>query len=120
VGAVLVRDGALLLVLRGHPPGEGLWSLPGGRVEPGESDARALARELLEETGLDVVPGAWVGSVRIGPYDVHDYRAEAVGGTLRAGDDAADVRWVPLPELDALPLTPGLSTALRSWGVIPE
>ncbi|MCP2336501.1 NUDIX hydrolase [Actinomadura rupiterrae] len=122
----IVRDdrGRLLMVRRGRPPGEGLWSVPGGRVEPGESDAEAVARELLEETGLTVAVGALAGTVeRPGPdgvtFVINDYAATATGGTLRAGDDAADARWVPIPDLDALPVTPGLLEALRSWGILP-
>ena len=60
VGAI-IRDpaGRLLLIKRGHDPEAGRWSLPGGRVEPGESDAQALVREMREETGLIVQPGRW-------------------------------------------------------------
>jgi 8-oxo-dGTP diphosphatase len=126
VGAV-VRDGGgrLLLVRRGHPPGEGLWSLPGGRVEPGESDAAAVARELREETGLraevgeliDVVPRPGLGDV---VYDIYEYAVRAVEGTPRPGDDAADVRWVDEAELRALPTTPGLLEVLTKWGVLPH
>src|SRR5438128_1137248 len=65
VGAI-VKDsrGRLLLIRRGHEPGAGLWSLPGGRIEPGETDAEALVREMLEETSLTVEPGPLVGRVR--------------------------------------------------------
>lgn len=108
------------MVLRGRPPGAGLWSLPGGRVEAGETDAEALARELREETGLAVAVGALVGSVEVSGFDVHDYFCTVTGGSLRAGDDAADVRWVPLAEVAALPVTAGLVETLRSWKVIPE
>ncbi len=119
VGGVIVRDGNLLLILRGRPPGAGLWSIPGGRVEPGESDTEALARELREETGLAVAVGALLGSVEISGFDVHDYLCTVTGGRLAAGDDAADARWVPLAEVEGLPVTAGLIETLRSWKVIP-
>ncbi|MES9538290.1 MULTISPECIES: NUDIX domain-containing protein [unclassified Actinomadura] len=122
-GIVRDAEGRFLLVRRGHPPGEGLWSIPGGRVEPGEDDPAAVVRELREETGLDVLVGALAGTVeRAGPggvvYEIHDYEATATGGTLRAGDDASDVRWVPPAEMDGLPMTPGLLRALAEWGVL--
>jgi 8-oxo-dGTP diphosphatase len=127
VGAI-ARDGQgrLLLIQRGHDPEAGRWSLPGGRVEPGESDAQALAREMLEETGLIVAPGPLVGAVeRPGTgdtvLDIRDYAATVTGGTLAAGDDAADARWVAPGDLTSFPLTTGLAGILRSWGVLePE
>ena len=69
VGAIVHDAGGRLLVIRrGRPPGAGRWSLPGGRVEPGESDAEAVVRELLEETGLRVETGSLIGRVeRPGP-----------------------------------------------------
>jgi 8-oxo-dGTP diphosphatase len=124
VGAVVVdNDGRLLVIRRGRPPGEGLWSLPGGRVEPGETDAAAVIRELREETGLEATAGRLIGSVdRPGPggvtYDIHDYAAVVTGGGLRAGDDAADARWVTPAALRELPTTPGLLDALTGWGVL--
>ena len=111
MGAVIKDDrGRLLLIRRGHAPGAGLWSLPGGRVEPGETDTEALVREMREETGLEIEAGQLIGRVRRpGPdgavLDIGDYAAMVAGGTLRAGDDAADARWVDASELSSLPVT---------------
>ncbi len=124
VGAVIKDDqGRLLLIKRGHEPGAGLWSLPGGRIEPGETDAEALVRETREETGLTVQAGPLLGTVRRPVpgdtvLDIRDYAATVTGGTLRAGDDAADARWVAAGELASLPITEGLAEALTSWGVL--
>ena len=92
-------------------------------MEPGETDAAAVAREVREETGLAVDVGALLGSVvREGPaavYDIYDYAATVAGGTLQAGDDAADARWYAPAELDGLAMTPGLVEALTEWGALP-
>ncbi len=124
VGAV-IKDGQgrLLLVKRGHEPGAGLWSLPGGRIEAGETDAEALVREMLEETGLQVEPGRLLGSVkrpgRDGDViDIRDYAATVVSGTLRAGDDAADAMWASVADLGSLAVTEGLIEALTAWRVL--
>jgi len=122
VGAIITDPaGRLLLIKRGHEPEAGRWSLPGGRIEPGESDEQALAREVREETGLTVTVGRLIGSVdRPQPGGrvlvIRDYAAEVTGGDLTAGDDAADARWVSLPGFDGLPLTTGLEEALYTWG----
>jgi len=124
VGAVVTDGrGRLLMIKRGHEPGAGLWSIPGGRIEPGETDADALVREMLEETGLTVEPGRLLGTVRrpgLGGavIDIRDYTATVVGGTLRPGDDAAEARWVDTAELDSLQITEGLIEALAGWGVL--
>jgi 8-oxo-dGTP diphosphatase len=124
VGAVIKDDqGRLLLIKRGHEPGAGLWSVPGGRVEPGETDAEALVREMREETGLAVQAGPLLGRVRrpgqeSAILDIRDYAATVTGGTLCPGDDAAEARWVAVSELSSLPITEGLVEALTSWGVL--
>ena len=124
VGAI-VRDraGRLLLIKRGHDPEAGKWSLPGGRIEPGETDAQALVREMREETGLTVLPGPMLGAVeRPGPggsiIDIRDYAATVIDGTLAPGDDAAGARWVAAADVPRLPLSSGLADALASWGVL--
>jgi 8-oxo-dGTP diphosphatase len=124
VGAVVVDEaGRLLLVLRGRPPAEGTWSLPGGRVEAGEDDVAAVAREVLEETGLVVTVGDLVGMVRRdGPdgtvYEIADYRCVVEAGDLRAGDDAADARWYRPERIDDVDTSPHLVETLRGWGVL--
>ena len=114
-GAIVRDDGGrLLLVRRGRPPAEGLWSVPGGRIEPGETAAAAATREVREETGLDVEVGAVLITAVIadGAYRVQDFAARVVGGRLHAGDDASEVRWVTDAELDELELSPGLREEL--------
>ena len=128
VGAVVIHDGRLLLVQRGRGAGQGLWSIPGGRVEGGEHMADAVAREVMEETGLSVEPGPWVGCVeRIGPdhhFVIHDYVATLAPGVAaqdgRAADDAAALRWQDVTTLaEAGDLVPGLLSFLVEHGLVP-
>jgi len=124
VGAIAVRDDMVLLVRRGRAPSIGKWSLPGGRVEPGESDADAVIREVAEETGLAVTVRAFAGEVlRPGPagitYRIRDYLVEVVAGVEEAGDDATAVAWVPFALLASHNPTDGLVEALRQWGALP-
>ena len=97
VGGVAVLDGNLLLVRRGHGPAAGQWSVPGGRVEHGETIAEAVVREVREETGLESVCGALVGWVERFADDHHfvilDFEVTVLDDTTpRAGDDAAEAR----------------------------
>lgn len=123
VGAVAVTDRRLLLVRRGHGPGAGEWSVPGGRVEAGESLAEAVVRELVEETGLEGVCGPFLGWVeRIGTDHHHvilDFRVTILDpGEPVAGDDAVEVAWVPLADVADLRLVAGLAEFLHDHGVI--
>ncbi len=119
----------LLVVLRANEPSRGLWSIPGGRVERGESLPAAAVREAREETGLEILVGAELGRVELpGPdgivYAVTDFVATAATAGARTapteavpGDDAAEVRWVSRAELADLPTSPGLIETLAAWGV---
>ena len=118
------RRGRLLLVERGNPPHKGRWSLPGGRVEWGETMAAAAARELREETGLAAAVGEIAGVVeRIGEgfhYLIVDLWAELEDDAAPvAGGDAADARLVGPDQLPAYPLSPGLAGFLAGIGCWP-
>jgi 8-oxo-dGTP diphosphatase len=123
VGAVVVRDDRLLLIRRGRGVGAGRWSLPGGRVEPAETLAAAVRRELAEETGLQVRVGPLCGiAERISDqahYVILDFWADADGATeAEAGDDAAGVMWADRADLDRLDLVDGLLGFLDTHGVL--
>lgn len=117
VAAIVFDDaGRVLLIERRRPPGVGLWSVPGGQVELGESLAAAVAREVAEETGLTVEVGPLVEVVeRVTAddggtfhYVILDYLAWSTGGGPIAADDARAARFVAADELAGLPLTDGL------------
>lgn len=125
MGAVVFdHTGQLLLVRRVNEPGRGRWSLPGGRIEAGETDHQAVTREVAEETGLDVEITHHVGSARRyapngGVFDIHDYACRVKSGTLRAGDDADDARWCDAATLALLPVVDGLIEILTKWDCLP-
>jgi mutator protein MutT len=127
VGAIVHdTERRLLLIQRGHEPHPGLWSLPGGRVEPGETVEQAVVREVREETGLVVTAGAVVGRVRIesaaAVYDVADLACvlSSADQVPVAGDDAEDVRFADAVTLAGLECTPQLVETLREWAVLPD
>jgi len=112
VGAVVFKDGNVLLVRRGKPPAEGVWAIPGGRIELGESMQAAAEREILEETGVrikaghpvftfDVIERDGDGRIRF-HYVIVDLMAEYVEGEPIAGDDAKEARWISATDLSLL------------------
>jgi 8-oxo-dGTP diphosphatase len=132
VGAVAVHDGAVLLVRRGKGPAAGEWSVPGGHVEMGETLHEAIVREVLEETGLEVVVDRFLGFVeRMGEDGPSGHQAQyhfvildfAVtvldpGRPPVAGDDAAEAAWVPTAEVSDLRLVQGVYEFLAEFGVL--
>jgi mutator protein MutT len=126
VGAVAIDDGRLLLVRRRNDPGEGTWSVPGGRVEPGETVQEAVVRELAEETGVEGVCMGLIGvAERIGAdhhFVIFDFLVTVLDEpeTLpRAGADAAEAAWVALDEVSHLRLVDGLAEFLHEHGIVP-
>lgn len=118
-GVVIDRAGAhpsVLLVKRGRPPGEGTWSLPGGKVNGGERLAEALRREIVEETGLLVNQGPLVAVAEIlteaHHYVVLDYLCSVEGGQLHAGDDARETVFVAVPDLPSYGVTGAVAEAV--------
>ncbi len=123
VGAVAVLDGALLLVQRGTEPSVGRWTLPGGRVEAGESIIAALVREVREETGLDVVCGPLLGWVELVDIDHHfvilDFDVTTLTDDIPvAASDASAAAWVPLDAVHRCDLVDGLLDFLVEHDVL--
>ncbi len=112
------------MVRRGKEPAKGLWSVPGGRLEHGEYIADAIAREVREETGLEIEVGGLLGVFEVPGathYVILDHEASVVGDpTPVAAGDAAEARWVPLDDIQGLECTPRFAEMLRAWGVLRE
>ncbi len=115
VGAVVIRNEKVLLVKRRKPPGKGLWSIPGGRVELGETLKEAAEREVKEEAGViirakdqvytfDLIDRDKQGYIRF-HYVIVDLLADYVSGKVNPSSDACEARWVTPRELEELPVS---------------
>jgi mutator protein MutT len=123
VGAVVIDGDRVLLVKRGRPPLLGEWSLPGGAVDLGETLKAAVAREILEETGLSVGVGDVVEVLeRIDRsaderveyhYVIIDYLCHVLNGRAAPASDVKDVRWVPVSQLQEYRLTDVATAVIR-------
>lgn len=123
VGAVIVSEGRVVVVRRGHEPLKGEWSIPGGVLEIGETLRAGAAREALEETGLVVEAGEVLevldrivrdkeGRIQF-HYVLIDFVCRVTGGELRAGEDADEARWLNAEELDEFPIADSAAEVLR-------
>jgi 8-oxo-dGTP diphosphatase len=124
VGAIALAEDQLLMIRRGHGPAGGRWSIPGGRVEMGETLAEAVVRELAEETGLEALCDAFVGWVeRIGDgyhFLILDFAVTVIStDPPKAGDDAAEAAWISLEHVASMPLVDGLAVFLHEHGILP-
>ena len=124
VGAVVFKDGCVLLVRRGQPPAEDLWAIPGGSVEIGETLREAAEREILEETGIqiraskpiytfDVIDRDTAGKVRF-HYVIVDLAADYVRGEPLPGDDALEARWISAEEINGLEVSAATLKLLKT------
>jgi 8-oxo-dGTP diphosphatase len=115
VGAVVIKDGKVLLVERGIAPGKGLWAIPGGSLKLGETLQQGAEREILEETGITIKAGEPFfsfdfferdgdGRIRF-HYVIVDMKADYISGEVQGADDALDARWVSPGELNDLPVS---------------
>jgi 8-oxo-dGTP diphosphatase len=116
--AVIFQRDSVLLIQRAKPPYQGLWALPGGKIEPGEAVEAAARRELAEETGIAAGELCVCGAADVIVHDDQDrlvthyvltiFTGRTEAGEPRAGDDAMAARWVALDRLDAVELVPGI------------
>jgi len=124
VGAIVIKDNKVLLVKRGIPPSKGLWAIPGGHIELGETLQETAEREILEETGIvikarkpvytfDLIEWDDLGKIRF-HYIVVDLMAEYISGEPLGADDALEARWLSWEEIEALPVSQNTVKLLKT------
>ncbi len=123
VGAIVIKNNKILLVKRKNPPAKGLWAIPGGRLEFGESLKEACRREVLEETGIQIKVGELFYSFEVIErnsnneivfhYVILDFSAEYISGNAMAGDDALDVGWFSPVQLNKIKINPYTKRLLK-------
>jgi 8-oxo-dGTP diphosphatase len=127
VGAAVMKGDMLLLIKRAKEPGKGLWSIPGGLVELGESVRETARRETMEETGIEVEVGELLGVFDSPTYDekgrlrfhyiLIDFSARPVGGSLKGSSEIQDLKWVRTDEIKQYELTSVLGKLLEKMGL---
>jgi ADP-ribose pyrophosphatase len=128
VGAITIHRGRILLVKRGIEPSRGLWAIPGGTLNLGETLQECAAREILEETGITIKVGKCLYVFDFFEYDdnrkikfhfvVVDFAGEYISGQPKAADDAEEARWLKPEELNKLPVSKNTLAALKEIGFI--
>ena len=124
VGAIVIKDDKVLLVKRGIPPSKGLWAIPGGHVELGETLQETAEREILEETGIvieaqkpayafDLIERDDLGKIRF-HYIVVDLMAEYISGEPLGADDALEARWFSSEAIKKLPVARNTINLLKA------
>ena len=124
VGAVVIKEEKVLLVRRGIPPSEGLWAIPGGHIELGETIQETAEREIMEETGIvikagepmyafDLIERDDAGRIRF-HFIVVDVTGEYVSGEPHGADDALEARWLSWEEIEALPVSQNTVKLLKT------
>jgi len=117
VGVVCLRGDSVLLIQRGTAPRKGEWSIPGGRIEAGETESQAALRELSEETSVTADLLTKITALNADfegyAYRLHDYLARWTSGDPKAGDDADQAKFVPLSEIDQLGMWPETVRVIR-------